>query len=68
MAITFAASPDGLERGELERLLSGYVRTWADGGHPLLRLVTQRDVETVYAEIAAIRPPCPSQALGGAPR
>ena len=54
MAITFAASPDGLERGELERLLSGYVRTWPDGGHPLLRLVTQRDIETVYAEIAAI--------------
>ena len=54
MAITFAASPDGLERDELERLLSGYVRSSADGGQPLLRLVTQRDIETVYAEIAAI--------------
>ena len=55
MATTFAATPDGLERGELERLLSGYVRdVRRTAGMPLLRLVTQRDIETVYAEIAAI--------------
>ena len=54
VATTFAASP-GRPRARPARAPPQRLRARVAGrrGHPLLRLVTQRDVETVYAEIAA---------------
>jgi glycosyltransferase involved in cell wall biosynthesis len=51
---TFAATPDGLERPALERLVHDYLTSCPGGEGSLLRLTTRRDVDTLYGVVASI--------------
>jgi glycosyltransferase involved in cell wall biosynthesis len=51
---TFAATPDGLERPALERLVREYLTTCPGGEGSLLRLATRRDVDSLYGVVSSI--------------